>query len=326
MSFPGYPRPESGRPGGWPADQPGPIPLRPLGVGDLLGVAVTVVRRCAVPLCLAAFLAALLSNGTTLAVLALAGSLRTYAEATWLQDIIDGGSSIPPAIIVSALSGLVVSTVGGVLVAGMAAAGAGSLAQGRDGRGAVAQRMAGRWGALLGVAVVVGVLCSLGLMLLVVPGVIAYLILVLAAPAAVMERAGIGESMRRSAQLSRGHRGRILGVTLLAGIISGFTSTVITTVLSSVVSQSDPVSALLITQLIGTVVAAFTGAWTGAVIALIYIDIRIRTEHLDYALRIAAESDRRARLQDRAPGPDQRPGQRPDQPPDGLIPPPPPAG
>lgn len=314
MSFPGYPRPEPGRPGGWPPDQPGPIPLRPLGIGDLLGVAVTVVRRCAAPLCLAAFLAAALSNGVSLLVLAVSGTLPSYAEAAWLEDILQGGTTIPAPIIVSALAGLVVSTVGGAIVAGMATAGAGSLAQGRDGRGAVAQRLVGRWPALLGVALIVGVLCSVGLLLLVVPGVLAYLILVLAAPAAVMERADVGESLRRSAQLSRGHRGRILGVTLLAGIIAGFASTVITIVLSSVFGQQDPVTLVLITQAVSTVVAAFTGAWTGAVIALLYIDIRIRTEHLDYALRIAAESDRRARLQ--APG----------QAGNGLNPPPAPAG
>ena len=103
-------------------------------------------------------------------------------------------------------------------------------------------------------------------------------------------------------------------MTLLAGLIAGFAGTMITTVLGSVFGQQDPVTLLLLTQAVSTVVAAFTGAWTGAVIALIYIDIRIRTEHLDYALRIAAESDRRARLQ--APG----------QPGDGLNPPPAPGG
>ena len=64
---------------------------------------------------------------------------------------------------------------------------------------------------LLGVAVIVGVLVAVGLMLLVVPGVFAYLILVLAAPVAVMERGAVGASLRRSALLTRGHRGRILG-------------------------------------------------------------------------------------------------------------------
>jgi hypothetical protein len=317
VNFPGDPRHEPyggpGRPGGWDA-QPGPIPLRPLGVGDLLGTAITVVRRCAMPLCLAAFVAAALSNGVSMGVLAAMGSLQSYAEAAWLEDIIRGGTSVPASVVASALASLVVSTVTAAVVAGLATAGAGALAQGRDGRGAVAQRMSGRWPVLSGVAVVVGVLCSAGLLLLVVPGVLAYLILVLAPPAAVMEHSGFGESLRRSAQLTRGHRGRILGVTVLAGLIAGVAGTVVTTLLSSVFGQQDPVTLLLISQSVGTLVAAFTGAWSGAVIALLYIDIRIRTEHLDYALRIAAASDR------------QRAQQQTRQPRDGLNPPPEPAG
>lgn len=266
------------------------------------------------PLCVAAFVAAALSNGVSMGVLAAMGSLQSYAEAAWLEDIIRGGTAIPAPVVASALASLVVSTVTGVVVAGLATAGAGALAQGRDGRGAVAQRMSGRWPVVLGVALVVGVLCSMGLLLLVVPGVLAYLILVLAAPAAVMERSGLGESLRRSVQLTRGHRGRILGVAVLAGLIAVVAGTVVTTVLSSVFGQQDPVTLLLITQSVGTVVAAFTGAWSGAVIALLYIDIRIRTEHLDYALRIAAASDR------------QRAQQQARQPRDGLNPPPEPAG
>lgn len=318
MSYPGYPRPDPygqpypGRPNEWNQQPPGPIPLRPLSVGDLLGTAVTVVRRCPAPLCLAAFLAAVLANGASLAVLAVSGSLQSYAEAAWLEDILQGGTtSIPGSIIASGLTSLVVSTVCAAVVAGMATACAGALAQGRDGRGAISQRLAGRWPVLIAVALIVGVLCSVGLMLLVVPGVLAYLVLVLAAPVVVMERSGVAESMRRSSRLSRGHRGRILGVTLLAGVIAGIASTIVTTVLSSVFGQQDAVTLVLITQAVGAVVAAFTGAWTGAVIALLYIDIRIRTERLDYALRIAAASDaQRARQQESG----------------GFTPPPEPAG
>ncbi len=323
MSVPPFPHGNPyGAPGGWPA-QPGPIPLRPLGLGDLLGVAVTVLRRCALPLCLAAFAAALLANGTSMAVLAATGTLRSYAEGAWLESVLRGGGaeSIPVPIMISALASLVVSTACGAVVAGLATACAGSLAQGRDGRGAVSQRLAGRWAALIGVALTFGVLCSFGLVLLVVPGVLAYLILVLAAPVAVMERSGVGESLRRSVALTRGHRGRILGVTVLAGLIAGIAGTVITTVLSSVAGSRDPVTLLLITQGVSTVVAAFTGAWTGAVIALLYIDVRIRTERLDYALRVAADSDRQRAQQAQQ---EVRPVHRPTG--DGLTPPPPPAG
>src|SRR6478609_1257808 len=294
VSVPGYPRPDphDGPPDGWLAAQPGPIPLRPLNVGAILAVAVTVVRRNMLPLCLAAFAVAALSSAATVGVLAAAGSLRSYAEATWLADLLQGGTSVPASILVSALAGLMVSLIGAQAVAGMATAYAGALAQGRDGRGAVSERLGGRWPALLGVSVIVGVLVAVGLMLLVVPGVLAYLVMALAASVVAMERSGVAESLKRSVVLSRGHRGRIFGALVLALLIGTIGGAVVTTVASAPFGQQDAVAALLITQGIGAVVGAFTGAWTGAVVALLYIDVRIRSERLDYALRVAAASDR----------------------------------
>lgn len=315
VSFPEYPRqdpygrPYPGRPDAWGLAQPGPIPLRPLGVGEILGVAVTVVRRCLLPLVLAALAVGALSAAATVGVLAAAGSLQSYAEATWLEDVLRGGTSIPVSIVVSALAGLLVSVVGAQVVAGLATVYAGALAQGRDGRGEVAGRLRGRWPALLAVSVVVGVLVSIGLMLFVVPGVLAFLVLALAASVVAMERSGVGEALRRSAQLSRGHRGRIFGALALALLIGTVGGAVVTTVVSSLFGQHDAVTTLLITQGVGAVVGAFTGAWTGAVVALLYIDVRIRTERLDYALRLAADLDRQRRSGPAGPS--------------GLTPPPP---
>lgn len=315
MSYPEYPRqdpygrPYPGQPDAWTFAQPGPIPLRPLGVGEILGVAVTVVRRCLLPLVSAALAVGVLSAATTVGVLAAAGSLQSYAEATWLEEVLRGGTSIPASIVVSALAGLLVSVVGAQVVAGLATVYAGALAQGRSGRGEVAGRLRGRWPALLTVSVVVGVLVSVGLMLLVAPGVLAYLVLALAAPVVAMERSGVGDSLRRSALLSRGHRGRIFGALALALLIGTIGGAVVTTVVSSLFGTHDAVTMLLITQGVGTVVGAFTGAWTGAVVALLYIDVRIRTERLDYALRLAADLDRQRRSGQGGPS--------------GLTPPPP---
>lgn len=320
MSYPEYPRqdpygrPSPGRPDAWGASQPGPIPLRPLSVGEILGTAVTVLRRSLAPLVLTALVVGVLSAAVTVGALAVAGTLQTYAQATWLEDVLRGGTSIPASILVSALAGLVVSVAGAQVVAGVATVYAGALAQGRDGRGELAGRLHGRWPALLAVSVVVGVLVSIGLMLLVVPGVLGYLVLALAAPVVAMERSGLSESLRRSAALSRGRRGRIFGALALALLISTVGGAIVTTVLSSLFGQHDPVTTLLITQGVGAVVGAFTGAWTGAVVALLYIDIRIRTERLDYALRLAADLDKH-----RQTGPGGPAGSGPS----GLTPPPP---
>ena len=294
MSLPPFPSPEHyGKPGpGNSWEQPGLIPLRPLTVGEILGISVTVVRRHLVPLGGAAMLVGLLSTVSTLALLAGTGALQTYADGAWLTDLLDGVSTTPPGgILLSALVGLLVTTIGGSVVAGMATAYAGAQALGRDGRGAVAERLGGRWGVLLGVAVIVGVLVGIGLMLLIIPGIIAYLIWVFAAPAVVMERAAVSPALRRSALLTRGHRGRILGtvaITMIAGVM---VSTIVTGLVAALVAQSDAVTVLIITQLVGVVVSGLAAAWTGAAVALLYIDVRMRTEHLDQALRSAAAAD-----------------------------------
>ena len=294
MSLPQFPSPEQyGRPGpGSSWEQPGLIPLRPLTIGEILAISLTVVRRHLVPLGGAAMLVGLLSTVSTLGLLAGTGALQTYADGAWLTDLLDGVSTSPPAgILLSALVGLLVTTIGGPVIAGMATAYAGAEALGRDGRGAVAERLGGRGGVLLGVAAIVGTLVAVGLMLLIIPGVIAYLIWVFAAPAVVMERAAVSPALRRSAVLTRGHRGRVLGtvaVTMIAGAIA---SALLSTVVAALIAQADAVTVLVITQLVGVVVSGLAAAWTGAAVALLYIDVRIRTEHLDQALRSAAAAD-----------------------------------
>ena len=57
-----------------------------------------------------------------------------------------------PGILLSSLLGLLVSTIGAPVVAGLATAYTGAQALGRDGRGAVAERLTGRWPVLLGIA------------------------------------------------------------------------------------------------------------------------------------------------------------------------------
>ncbi len=294
MSLPQFPSPEQyGRPGtrsSW--EQPGLIPLRPLTVGEVLGAAVTVVRRHIVPLGGAAMLVGLLSTVGTLGLLAGTGALQTYAEGAWVQDLLDGVStSLPSGLVISVFVGLLVTTIGGPVVAGMATAYAGAQALGRDGRGALTERLRGRWGVLLGTAAIVGTSVAVGLMVLLIPGVIAYLIWVFAGPAVVMERASVPQSLRRSGLLTRGHRGRVLGTIAVTMISGAVASAVISTLFAGLVAQSDAVTVLVITQLVGVVVSGLAAAWTGAAVALLYIDVRIRTEHLDQALRSAAAAD-----------------------------------
>ncbi len=265
-------------------------------IGEILGLGWAVTRRCLRPLAGAAIAVSALSAAVTVGVLAATGSLQTYADAEWVNDILQRGSTtLPSGILIATLLGLVVSTSGAPVVAGLAAAFTGAQALGRDGRGAVGERLAGRWPVLLGTGVIVGVLVTAGLLVLVVPGVLAYLVLAFAGPVVVMERASVGESLRRSATLTRGHRGRILGavaVTLVTGAVAG---AIVSSFAGAVVGGTGTVTTLLVTQVVSVLVSGLAGAWTGAVVALLYIDVRIRTERLDQALWAAAARARVSR-------------------------------
>lgn len=267
---------------------PGLIPLRPLTVGEILVLAFQVVRRHAVPLLLLAAGFGALSAGALLGLLAATGQLGSYASAAWFQDVLDGRTSTPPlSILLASVVSLLVSSVGAVFLSGVAGACAGAEAMGRTGR-AAAERLAGRWSSLAVVSLIVGAAIAVGLVLLVVPGVLAYLALAFAGAVVVMERAAPGVALRRATTVVRGHRGRLLGASaaaLLGGVVI---DTVVSSLVLSLFSITDPTTSIVVQQGVGVVVGAVTGAWFATVVALTYIDARMRSEGLAEALGRAA--------------------------------------
>lgn len=282
-----------GPPGsGWgPAasPSPGPIPLRPLTVGEILVQAVQVVRRHLGPLALLSGGFGALSAAALLGVLAATDQLGVYASATWLQDVVDGRTTTPPlSILLASMASLLIGVIGTVVVSGVAAACAGADAMGRTDRAAAAGRLAGRWSALAGVAVIVGSAVAVGLVLLIVPGVLAYLALGFAGAVVVMERATPGVALRRALVVVRGHRARLLGASAAAVLGGVVIDTVVSSLVLSIFGITDGTTSIVVQQGVGVVVGAFTGAWFAAVVALSYIDARVRSEGLGEALRRAA--------------------------------------
>jgi hypothetical protein len=292
--YPDPGRPVLPGPAPWgPPREPGPIPLRPLGVGDVLGVAVGITRRHWMRIGTVAAAVALVSGAATLGTLAATDSLATYAAATWLQDIVAGRSTLPPSSVLLALVlNLLISATGGVLTAGVAAAYAGADALGRTDRAAVVDRLRGRWAGLLIVGAVVGVVSTLGILAFVVPGVWAFVVLSMAGPVAVMERAPLAAALRRSTALTEGSRGRIFGALAVANLLAGIGSAIVVTALSplvlSMLGSTDPVAALVIGEILTALIAFLAGTYCAAVIAVLYIEIRVRKEGLAESLCAAA--------------------------------------
>jgi hypothetical protein len=302
--------------------KPGVVPLRPLGLGELLDGAVTLVRRYPRPtLALSAGIALI----TTLLNIPLLLSLSE-------SPIFDPTSFSPGADVAldaefgGLFAGLgltsLLSALAGVVLAGIITAVVGkgvlgqpmSLGQAWAAVRPLLLRLLGLsvvvllivWGVFflgLVVAVTLGVLAggigvALGVLVVLAAAALAahlYVRLALAPSAMVLERASIAQSMRRSAALVKGDWWRVFGILLLVMVITTFISQVLQApfaVRSFGAGLSDepaPYGAVdLMLQSIGSVVALTIVAPFGAAVsALLYVDRRMRAEGLDVSLAAA---------------------------------------
>jgi hypothetical protein len=122
---------------------------------------------------------------------------------------------------------------------------------------------------MIGLAILSSIIIGLGFVLLIVPGVIAYLMLAVAVPVLVEERKGVIDSMGRSRRLTKGSRLRILGLLVLFLIFYLIISAVVAFVLAVVIPSS---------ALGASAIAAFTTALSAAFISVmlasLYIELR----------------------------------------------------
>ncbi|QKE85602.1 hypothetical protein [Arthrobacter sp. NEB 688] len=321
--------------------RPGIVPLRPLGLGDLYGGVLKAIRgNPAATIGLAALTCFALLLPTTALGAVLAGQaasdpLGSFATTDTVPD--NAGISLVGQYLPSL--GQILSAI---LLAGFLAQVVGQAVLGRKvGMGEIWRSTRGRvlplvgvvllTGLLLLVVLVVGVAASVALVVAIGPndiggillaiGVVLLVVLVTvavlallstrwayAAPAVVLERVGVMQSLRRSWGLvgspAKGPFWRVFGIRLLTGIITWVASTVITfpiTLLllgvvtaTTIGSGSSDGGALLVAQtLVAGLAALLTGALTtpfsAGVDALLYVDGRMRREGLDIQLIQSAQ-------------------------------------
>jgi hypothetical protein len=132
---------------------------------------------------------------------------------------------------------------------------------------------------MLGIGILVGLGFGIGLLLLIVPGVIFYLMWTVAVPVTVIERRGVVDSMSRSGDLTSGARGIIFAlmpivwaVTIGAGFISGAVTTTITGMGGStpVMREGLPFAAFAVDAVVTTLVTLFASAIPTA----LYVELR----------------------------------------------------
>ena len=104
---------------------------------------------------------------------------------------------------------------------------------------------------VIGVAIVQGLSIMLGWLLFLIPGIIVAMVLWVAIPVAVVERAGVIGSIKRSSFLTKGHRWKLFGISAL--IIIG--QSIVTTIFQTIIG-ADLISSWLANWVIGAASAA----------------------------------------------------------------------
>lgn len=144
-------------------------------------------------------------------------------------------------------------------------------------------------------AIVITLLAALALTVIVFIAAAFLVVRLSLAPAALMlENTGVVEGIGRSWALTRGSFWRVLGILVLAGLITGLVTGTLSFGLGmvlGVVPVGLPAAQPLVsavTVLLTSVLSALVLPFTAAVTALTYIDLRMRTEGLDVELRQAA--------------------------------------
>ncbi len=137
---------------------------------------------------------------------------------------------------------------------------------------------------VIAVSIVVGLIIGVGTLLLFVPGIILMMCFYVAIPAAVLERKGIGASMRRSLDLTRGSRWQIFGAAILFGLIMIGTFMLLGLVMASTSDLSNPPLWAEIT--LNVLIAPFGSTMAG----VCYYMLRMGKENVD-SKQIAAVFD-----------------------------------
>ncbi|MGW6707482.1 hypothetical protein ACWGDE_21695 [Streptomyces sp. NPDC054956] len=321
----GQQAPYGGSPGNWgnqaPALKPGVIPLRPLGMSEILDGAVATMRkhwRAVLPITLVVAVAIQLIIVLIQKFVFADVVLETSDTATLDEQLSTLGSSmgVLSAEMFVQLVGGIVATALLTMVFSRAVLGQGSSVGDawRDSRSQLPRLFGLTLAVTLGSVLLAGVLILPGALagntaLIVLGALVTFPLLMwlwvrysLASPALMLEKAPVLTSLTRSSKLVRGSWWRIFGITFLTNLITGFISAIIVFPLTLVglimfgggleaLSEgtgSNNWGYLIVVAIGGIIGLTITMPMQAGVNVLLYVDQRIRREALDLELARAA--------------------------------------
>jgi hypothetical protein len=140
---------------------------------------------------------------------------------------------------------------------------------------------------IIAIAFLVTLGVAIGFLLLIVPGIILAVRWSVAVPACVVENLGPLAAMRRSAELTRGHRWKIFLVYILFVIITFVVSLIVGLLAGLVVGAltvatgTDSVTIAVTGGVFGLIGTALYAAYENIVVSMVYHDLRVAKEGVD---------------------------------------------
>jgi len=139
---------------------------------------------------------------------------------------------------------------------------------------------------IIGLAIIMGFGVMLASIFLFVPGLIVYMMWFVATPVCVVEQLGPVRSLGRSRELTKGHRWKLFGLSLLILIPALIIGAVIVAVMAFLLGTSALVGlpgafASPLGQLVNLIWSAAWGAFYAVLIVVTYHDLRVAKEGID---------------------------------------------
>jgi hypothetical protein len=290
---PGY-QPQWGLP---PAPRPGSIPLRPLGVSDILDGTFRLIRRNPkVMLGLSAIVAvlqAVIVSGLSVGVFAAARrvNVQSTGDAATNTNLGPLLGSEGVAFIGILVSALIAAILTGMLTIAITQ----DVIGVRMGIGELWRRVRRRIWAIVGISLLITIVEAIGLLFCIAPGVWLWGIWAVAVPALMVEDIGVRKALGRSRGLVSGTFWRVWGIRALGTLMVSFAAGVLGAPFTVAgeflaVNNSGSIALAIVLTGIGQVVTAtLTAPVRAGIDALLYIDLRMRKEGLDIQLQMATQ-------------------------------------
>ena len=128
-----------------------------------------------------------------------------------------------------------------------------------------------KFGSVLWISILVGLVVGIGFILLIIPGVIFLTMLAVTIPALIVEDQRGTQAMSRSWNLVKGHFWHVLGTIVVAALITGIVGAIL-----GLLGGNN----WFLQWIFGSIAQIITAPFAALVTVLLYVDLRVRTEQL----------------------------------------------